>query len=98
MTGVTEVHPGSFAFNGMVACISVSFLEALLLSAFLEFDVVRTGACSESDIAVSVLATVVGHYPKTGHMIIDCGWTAVSLHKGDDDTGFGRFIGAPELR
>ncbi|XP_062518645.1 D-serine dehydratase-like [Corticium candelabrum] len=78
MTGVTEVHPGSFAFN--------------------EFDVVRTGACSEEDIAVSVLTTVVGHYPKTGHMIIDAGWTAISVHKGDDDVGFGRFIGAPELR
>lgn len=35
-------------------------------------------SCSEDDIACKVLTRVVGHYPKTNRLQIDCGWTGTS--------------------
>ncbi|XP_066919255.1 D-serine dehydratase-like [Clytia hemisphaerica] len=64
------------------------------------------GSCSSDDIAVQVITRVIGHYPdsKTPHMIIDCGFTALSLHgKGDccgmtPGSGYGCIVGHPELK
>uniref|UniRef100_H2ZEA5 D-serine dehydratase n=1 Tax=Ciona savignyi TaxID=51511 RepID=H2ZEA5_CIOSA len=67
---------------------------------------VRIGSCKEEDIACFVLTRVVSHYNKKGdiYMIINCGWTALSLHGGGDcggrspNSGFGFIQGHPELK
>ncbi|HEV3039278.1 MAG TPA: alanine racemase [Candidatus Angelobacter sp.] len=54
---------------------------------------VRIGACSLSQCAVSVLATVIGSYPRHGHLLIDGGALAFSKDPGPDhmdrECGFG---------
>jgi D-serine deaminase-like pyridoxal phosphate-dependent protein len=40
------------------------------------------GSCSLSDVAVSVLTTVVGSYPERGHLIVDAGALAMSKDSG----------------
>jgi D-serine deaminase-like pyridoxal phosphate-dependent protein len=49
------------------------------------------GSCSRNDVAVSVLATVVGSYPERGEAIIDAGALAFSKDVGPDhlDPNFG---------
>jgi len=49
------------------------------------------GSCALRDVAVSVLATVVGWYPERGHAIIDAGALALSKDTGPDhiDPTFG---------
>ncbi len=60
------------------------------------FDLVmrNVGVCSEQDIALSVLATVIGHQPEKGWAILDAGWMAMSRDRGTQkqkhDFGFGR--------
>ena len=52
------------------------------------------------------MTRVIGHYPdsKTPHLIIDCGFTALSLHGGGNccgmtpGSGYGAIIGHPELK
>lgn len=52
------------------------------------------GACDVDDIAISVLATVIGHQPQKGWILTDCGWTALSSDRGQAgqaiDYGFGQ--------
>jgi len=50
---------------------------------FVFFDLVMAGigVCSLDDIAVSVLATVIGHRP-ANQIIVDAGWMAVSRDRG----------------
>lgn len=40
------------------------------------------GVCRREDIAVSVLATVIGHNPRTGRILVDAGALALSQDKG----------------
>jgi D-serine deaminase-like pyridoxal phosphate-dependent protein len=40
------------------------------------------GVCRREDIAVSVLATVIGHNPRTGRILVDAGALALSHDKG----------------
>jgi D-serine deaminase-like pyridoxal phosphate-dependent protein len=51
------------------------------------------GSCALSDVAVSVLATVVGWYPERGHAILDAGALALSKDSGprhiDPEFGYG---------
>ncbi|MHC4606090.1 MAG: alanine racemase [Planctomycetota bacterium] len=51
------------------------------------------GSCTLDDAAFSVLATVVGHYPRGNKIIIDAGGTALSKDAGprhvDPDCGYG---------
>ncbi len=51
------------------------------------------GSCSEDDIAVSVLATVIGHRPEQGMLLVDAGALAlskdVSTAQTSRDSGFG---------
>ena len=54
------------------------------------------GSCTVEDIAVRVLTRVVGHYPKSNTLLIDCGWTGASAQ--GKENGYGRFVDAPELR
>ncbi len=51
------------------------------------------GSCKVDDIAVSVLATVIGHRPDKGWIITDAGWMAMSRDRGTArqavDQGYG---------
>jgi D-serine deaminase-like pyridoxal phosphate-dependent protein len=51
---------------------------------FVFFDLVMTGigVCGIEDIAVSVLATVIGHQREKGWILIDAGWMALSQDRG----------------
>ncbi|XP_028974672.1 D-threo-3-hydroxyaspartate dehydratase isoform X1 [Esox lucius] len=57
------------------------------------------GSCSLEDVAVRVLSRVIGHCPHRNQLLIDCGWTALSLDgAGKLPTGFAVIEGHPELR
>ncbi len=71
---------------------------------FMFYDLVMTGlgVCALEDIAVSVLASVIGHQQNRGWVISDAGWTALSRDRGTAfqaiDLGYGRVCtidGAP---
>ncbi len=51
---------------------------------FVFFDLVMAGigVCRIEDIALSVLATVIGHQPDKGWILIDAGWMALSQDRG----------------
>lgn len=51
---------------------------------FMFFDLVMAGVgvCQIDDIAVSVLATVIGHQRDKGWILIDAGWMAMSQDRG----------------
>jgi len=52
-----------------------------------------------SDIAVRVLTRVIGSYPDRGQILIDCGWTGLSLDSlGKLSTGYCFFEGHPNLK
>ena len=61
--------------------------------AFLDLVQAGIGVCSPEDIAVSVLATVIGHQQDKGWTIIDAGWAALSSDRGTEsqrvDQGYG---------
>jgi D-serine deaminase-like pyridoxal phosphate-dependent protein len=60
------------------------------------FDLVmrNIGVCSEDDIALSVLTTVIGHQSEKGWAIVDAGWMAMSRDRGTQkqrqDFGYGQ--------
>lgn len=62
---------------------------------FMFFDLVMhgIGVCAVDDIAVSVLATVIGHKLEKGWILIDAGWMALSRDRGTQrhpvDQGYG---------
>jgi D-serine deaminase-like pyridoxal phosphate-dependent protein len=62
---------------------------------FVFFDLVMAGlgVCSIDDIAMSVLATVIGQQSAKGWILIDAGWTALSQDRGTAhqavDQGYG---------
>jgi D-serine deaminase-like pyridoxal phosphate-dependent protein len=62
---------------------------------FMFFDLVMAGVgvCRVEDIALSVLATVIGHQREKGWILIDAGWMALSQDRGtrkqDVDQGYG---------
>jgi D-serine deaminase-like pyridoxal phosphate-dependent protein len=62
---------------------------------FVFFDLVMAGlaVCAIDDIALSVLATVIGHQRGKGWILVDAGWTALSQDRGtahqDIDQGYG---------
>jgi D-serine deaminase-like pyridoxal phosphate-dependent protein len=59
------------------------------------FDLVMSGigVCTPDDIALSVLATVIGHKPDKGWILTDAGWMAMSRDRGTSrhpvDQGYG---------
>ena len=59
------------------------------------FDLVMhgIGVCAVDDIAIAVLATVIGHRPEKGWILIDAGWMAMSRDRGTQrqpvDQGYG---------
>jgi D-serine deaminase-like pyridoxal phosphate-dependent protein len=64
------------------------------------FDLVmrNVGVCSEEDIALSVLTTVIGHQADKGWAIVDAGWMAMSRDRGTQsqscDYGYGQVCDA----
>jgi D-serine deaminase-like pyridoxal phosphate-dependent protein len=62
---------------------------------FVFFDLVMAGigVCAIDDIALSVLATVIGHQREKGWMLVDAGWMALSRDRGTArqavDQGYG---------
>lgn len=62
---------------------------------YMFFDLVMhgVGVCSTDDLAVSVLATVVGTKPDKGWILVDAGWMALSRDRGTAaqrvDQGYG---------
>ena len=64
------------------------------------FDLVmrNVGVCSEDDIALSVLTTVIGHQADKGWAIVDAGWMAMSRDRGTQsqqcDFGYGQVCDA----
>jgi D-serine deaminase-like pyridoxal phosphate-dependent protein len=69
---------------------------------YLFYDVCQNviGACALEDIAVRVGSRVIGHYPHRNQLLIDAGWTAMSLDgQGALPNGsFCLFEGEPNLR
>ena len=62
---------------------------------FMFFDLVMhgIGVCAIDDIALSVVATVIGHKPEKGWILADAGWMAMSRDRGTArhpvDQGYG---------
>lgn len=62
---------------------------------YMFFDLVQHGAgvCSKDDIAISVLASVIGVKPEKGWILVDAGWMALSRDRGTAsqrvDQGYG---------
>ncbi|TKC79902.1 DSD1 family PLP-dependent enzyme [Trinickia terrae] len=62
---------------------------------YVMFDLVmhNVGVCETSDIALSVLTTVIGHQEEKGWAIVDAGWMAMSRDRGTQrqphDFGYG---------
>ena len=60
---------------------------------FFDLMMVGLGVCAMEDIAVSVIATVIGHRPEKGWILTDAGWMALSRDRGTAtqpvDQGFG---------
>lgn len=62
---------------------------------FMFYDLVMAGlgVCDKSDIAISVLASVIGHQKRKGWVITDAGWMALSRDRGTAsqkvDQGYG---------
>ncbi|MER9201618.1 alanine racemase [Mesorhizobium sp. M0933] len=62
---------------------------------FMFFDLVQhgVGVCELDDIAISVLATVIGSKPEKGWVLVDAGWMALSRDRGTAnqqiDQGYG---------
>ena len=67
-----------------VAARDLTGVTELRAGVFAFFDLVMAGigACSIDDIALSVLATVIGHQPERGWILIDAGWMAMSRDRG----------------
>lgn len=66
-------------------------------------DLVMAGAgvCAPSDLALSVLCTVIGHQAQKGWVIVDAGWMALSRDRGTQkqrvDQGYGLVCGLDGL-
>ena len=50
---------------------------------------VGLGVCAPTDVAFSVLTTVVGRYPERGQLVVDAGALSLSRDPGFGDGGFG---------
>jgi D-serine deaminase-like pyridoxal phosphate-dependent protein len=49
---------------------------------FQDLVIAGLGVCEIDDIALSVLTSVIGHQPRTGQLIVDSGWMALSRDQG----------------
>ena len=67
-----------------LAASSLEGVSELRAGVFMFFDLVQAGigVCSSENIALSVLATVIGRRDDKGWLIVDAGWTAMSQDRG----------------
>jgi D-serine deaminase-like pyridoxal phosphate-dependent protein len=60
---------------------------------FFDLVMANVGVCDTSEIALSVLTSVIGHQPEKGWVILDAGWMAMSRDRGTSkqthDYGYG---------
>jgi D-serine deaminase-like pyridoxal phosphate-dependent protein len=63
---------------------SLSGVTEVRIGVFVFFDLVMhsLGVCTLDEIAISVLATVIGHQRDKGWLLTDSGWTAMSSDRG----------------
>ena len=63
---------------------------------------VALGSCSFEDVACRVMTSVIDHKPESKTVMIDCGWTAISLDapesRFDCPLGMAPIQGHPELK
>jgi D-serine deaminase-like pyridoxal phosphate-dependent protein len=75
---------------------SLAGVTELRAGVYVFFDLVmrNVGVCSDEDIALSVLTTVIGHQADKGWAIVDAGWMAMSRDRGtakqQRDYGYGQ--------
>lgn len=78
-----------------LAARSLAGVTEVRAGVYVFFDLVmaNVGVCAIDDIALSVLATVIGHQPDKGWIIVDAGWMAMSRDRGTQaqptDHGYG---------
>ncbi|MES2292328.1 MAG: alanine racemase [Pseudomonadota bacterium] len=62
---------------------------------YMFFDLVQAGigVCGVDDIALSVLATVIGHQPDKNWIITDAGWMALSSDRGTEGQAVDQYYG-----
>ncbi len=78
---------------------SLEGVTELRCGVYSTFDLVMAGigACTVSDIALSLLVEVIGHQPEKGQVIVDGGWMALSRDRGTAsqrvDQGYGLVCG-----
>ncbi|XP_007434211.1 uncharacterized protein LOC103056254 [Python bivittatus] len=66
---------------------------------FYDVQQMMIGSCQLGDVAVRVLTRVIGHYPHRNQLLVDCGWTGLSLHSlGQLPTGYALVEGHPDLK
>ena len=53
--------------------------------AFFDLVMAGIGVCGIDDIALSVAASVIGHRPERGWIVVDAGWMAMSRDRGTAD-------------
>jgi D-serine deaminase-like pyridoxal phosphate-dependent protein len=62
--------------------------------AFMDLVMANVGVCTHDEIALSVLATVIGHQADRGWALVDAGWMAMSRDRGTQaqacDYGYGQ--------
>lgn len=64
--------------------VSLDGVTEVRAGVFVFFDLVMAGVgvCTVDDIAISVLATVIGHQRDKGWILVDAGWMAMSQDRG----------------
>lgn len=78
-----------------VFAADLSGITEVRAGVFMFYDLVMAGlgVCAIDDIAISVLATVIGHQKEKGWLITDAGWMALSRDRGTAtqrvDRGYG---------
>lgn len=62
--------------------------------AFMDLVMANVGVCTPQEVALSVLATVIGHQAEKGWALVDAGWMAMSRDRGTQaqacDYGYGQ--------
>jgi len=84
-TAVAEVSVGSTP-TAMVATSFEGVTEVRVgVYVFNDLVMAGLGVCDQSEIALSVLTTVIGHQPKRNTLLIDAGWMALSSDRSTAD-------------
>ncbi|NWK95350.1 alanine racemase [Sphingobium lactosutens] len=103
VTAAQNLRDGGFACPAVSVGSTPTALSAVDLTGvtevragvFVFFDLVMAGIgiCSHAEIALSVLATVIGHQEDKGWILVDAGWMALSRDRGTAsqavDQGYG---------